>query len=60
MDPIEMIQQTYTQVADGIKRIDLKNDSGATVKAYWAGMIIRINVKNNNATKTEERNDNNL
>ena len=45
MDTIEMIQQAYTRVAYGMKRIDLENDKGVTVKAYWAGTIIRIAVK---------------
>lgn len=53
MDTIEMIQQAYTQVADGMKRIDLKNDSGVSIKAYWAGLIIRIDIKDDNNQKGE-------
>ena len=45
MNTIELIQEAYTRVADGMKRIDLENKEGVTVKAYWAGMIIRIDVK---------------
>lgn len=45
MDTIELIQQAYTQVANGMKRIDLENGEGVSVKAYWAGAIIRIDIK---------------
>jgi hypothetical protein len=44
MDTMEMIQEAYTRVADGQKRIDLYEDH-ATVKAYWVGKIIRIDIK---------------
>lgn len=49
MDTIELIQQAYTQVANGMKRIDLQNGKGVTVKAYWAGTIIRIDIKEDGA-----------
>jgi len=45
MDTIELITEAYTKVADGMKRVDLENDEGVTVKAYKAGAIIRIDVK---------------
>jgi len=45
MDTIELITEAYTKVADGTKRIDLENKEGVTVKAYWAGTIIRIDIK---------------
>lgn len=44
MDTVEMITEAYTRVADGLKRIDLA-DAGVVVKAYRAGAIIRIDVK---------------
>ena len=44
MDTIELIQKAYTEVADGMKRIDLE-DGGVVVKAYRAGTIIRIDIK---------------
>jgi len=49
MDTIELIQEAYTKVADGMKRIDLENDKGVSVKAYLAGTIIRIDIKENRA-----------
>jgi len=45
MDPIEMIQQGYTQVSDGMKRIDLENENGVKVTVYRMGEMIRIDVK---------------
>ena len=45
MDTIELIQEAYTRVSDGMKRIDLENDEGVVVKAYHAGTIIRIDIK---------------
>ncbi len=45
MDTVELIIEAYTKVADGMKRIDLQNDEGTTVKAYKAGTIIRIDIK---------------
>ncbi len=45
MDTIELIREAYIRVADGMKRIDLENDKGVIVKAYWAGTIIRIDIK---------------
>ncbi len=45
MDTIELITQAYTSVADGTKRVDLENEDGVIVKAYRAGTIIRIDVK---------------
>jgi len=45
MDTIELIKEAYTRIADGMKRIDLENDKGVTVKAYRAGTIIRIDIK---------------
>ena len=44
MDTIDMIQEAYTKVADGMKRIDLETKN-VSVKAYWAGTIIRIDIK---------------
>jgi len=40
-----MLQQAYTQVADGMKRIDLENAEGVKVTAYQMGETIRIDVK---------------
>ena len=40
-----MIQQGYTQVADGMKRIDLENDQGTKVTVYKMGKMIRIDIK---------------
>ena len=48
---MEMIQQAYTQVVDGMKRVDLENDYGVSVKAYWAGLIIRIDIKDDSNQK---------
>jgi len=45
MDAIELITEAYTKVADGMKRIDLENKEGVVVKAYRAGAIIRIDIK---------------
>jgi len=45
MTPIEMIQQAYTQVADGMKRIDLENKEGVKVTAYQMGNVLRIDIK---------------
>jgi len=45
MDTIELIREAYTKVADGMKRVDLENDKGVSVKAYWVGAIIRIDIK---------------
>ncbi len=44
MDTIEMIIEAYTRVADGLKRMDLE-DADVIVKAYQAGSIIRIDIK---------------
>ena len=44
MDTVELIIEAYTKVADGMKRIDLE-DENITVKAYRAGTIIRIDIK---------------
>ncbi len=41
---IDLIIEAYTKVADGLKRIDLKTDK-VSIKAYWAGTIIRIDIK---------------
>jgi len=45
MDTMELIQEAYTKVADGMKRVDLENNKGVSVKAYRAGTIIRIDIK---------------
>lgn len=45
MDTMEMIQQGYTQVADGMKRIDLENKDGVKVTVYRMGDMIRIDIK---------------
>ena len=45
MDTIELIKQAYKQVRSGMKRVDLENKEGVSVKAYWAGKIIRIDIK---------------
>lgn len=29
-----------------MKRVDLENDKNVSVKAYWAGTVIRIDIKN--------------
>lgn len=45
MDTIELIIEAYTKVADGVKRVDLTNKEGVVVKAYQAGTIVRIDIK---------------
>lgn len=42
---IELIIEAYTKVTDGVKRCDLQNTNGVVVKAYRAGTIIRIDIK---------------
>lgn len=42
---IELIISAYTQVADGMKRVDLQGTDNVIVKAYKAGTIIRIDIK---------------
>ena len=44
VETINLIQEVYTKCLDGLKRIDLENDTHI-VKGYWAGTIIRIDVK---------------
>lgn len=44
MDTVQMIIKAYTEVYEGMKRIDLE-DENVTVKAYKAGTIIRIDIK---------------
>ncbi len=43
-DTVKLIIEAYTKVADGLKRIDLETKK-VSVKAYWAGTIIRIDIK---------------
>jgi len=45
MDTNEMILEAYIRIVDGMKRCDLENDEGTSVKAYKAGTIIRIDIK---------------
>jgi len=45
MDTKELILEAYEKVVAGMKRIDLTNDEGVIVKAYWVGPIIRIDIK---------------
>jgi len=45
MDTMAMIQQGYTQVADGMKRVDLENENGVKITVYRMGKIIRIDIK---------------
>jgi len=45
MDTKELILEAYEKVAGGIKRVDLANNEGVIVKAYWVGPIIRIDIK---------------
>ena len=45
MDTVELIIEAYTKIVDGMKRIDLENDKNVLVKAYRAGTIIRIDIK---------------
>ena len=44
METTGLIQEVYTKCLDGLKRIDLENDTHI-VKGYWAGTIIRIDIK---------------
>ena len=43
-DTVKLIIEAYTKVADGLRRIDLETDK-VVIKAYWAGTIIRIDIK---------------
>ncbi len=43
-DTITLITDAYTQVADGKKKVVLEEDK-VKVTAYWAGTIIRIDIK---------------
>lgn len=45
METIKLIQEAYEKVLAGMKRADLTNDKGVSVKAYWVGPIIRIDIK---------------
>jgi len=54
MNTIELITKAYTEVANGMKRVDLESDTGVTVKAYKAGVIIRIDIKGD---KNENKNE---
>lgn len=42
---VALIIEGYTEVADGMERVGLESPSGVVVKAYRAGTIIRIDVK---------------
>ena len=44
METTEMILEVYTKCLNGMKRVDLENDTHI-VKGYWAGIIIRIDIK---------------
>jgi len=44
METHQLIQEAYTRCLDGMKRIDLENETHI-VKGYWAGTIIRIDIK---------------
>jgi len=45
MNTIELITKAYTEVANGMKRVDLESGTGVTVKAYRAGTVFRIDIK---------------
>lgn len=45
MNTMDMIQQGYTQVANGMKRVDLENKDGVKITVYRTGKMIRIDVK---------------
>ena len=45
-ETVKLIIEAYTKVADGLKRIDIETEK-ISVKAYWAGTIIRIDIKEN-------------
>lgn len=45
MNTIELITKAYTEVVNGMKRVDLESDTGVTVKAYRAGTVFRIDIK---------------
>ena len=51
MDTVDMIIEVYTRVAGGMKRADLE-DADVVVKAYHAGAIIRIDIKEAEDGKT--------
>lgn len=51
MDTMEMLQQAYTQIVDGMKHIDFENAFGINVKACRVGPIIRIDIKADNNRK---------
>lgn len=40
----QLILDVYTKCLDGAKRVDLHNETHI-VKGYWAGTIIRIDIK---------------
>lgn len=43
-DTVKLIIDAYTQVADGKKKVVIEEDR-VKVSAYWAGTIIRIDIK---------------
>jgi len=44
METHKLILEVYTRCLDGMKRIDLENETHI-IKGYWAGVIIRIDIK---------------
>ena len=44
MDTIDMIVRYYTEVADGMKKVEF-HGSEASVKAYQMGKLIRIDIQ---------------
>ena len=44
MNTVDLIIEAYTKIADGMKRVDLE-DENISVKAYWVGAIMRIDIK---------------
>lgn len=45
MNTKELILEAYRKVAEGMKRVEINTAKGVTVKAYWIGPILRIDVK---------------
>jgi len=41
----ELIIDAYLRVKSGAKRFDLETETGIVIKAYKAGTIIRIDIK---------------
>lgn len=52
-DVTELIIDAYLRVKAGAKRFDLETDMGTVIKAYKAGTIIRIDIKEDKEPPSE-------